>query len=99
MDVSEKTENQIQLLSSFPSWKLEDAKARFSELVKLAKNGPQRVTVHGRDAVMVVDAQEFAKLLPCSGQPSLFDLLANSPLADVDFEREGVRSSVRKVKL
>jgi antitoxin Phd len=30
-------------------WKLEDAKARFSELVRLARSeGPQRVTVRGR---------------------------------------------------
>jgi prevent-host-death family protein len=36
-------------------WKLEDAKARFSEVVKLAlSEGPQRVTRRGRPAVLVV---------------------------------------------
>lgn len=36
------------------SWKLEDAKARFSEVVRLAlTEGPQRVTRRGRDAVIV----------------------------------------------
>lgn len=99
MGASEKIENQIQMLSGFPGWKLEDAKARFSELVKSAKLGPQRVTVHGRDAVMVVDAQIFAKLLPSSTQPNLFDLLSDSPLAGLDFGRKGVRSPVRKVEL
>ena len=41
-------------------WKLQDAKARFSELVRRARAGkPQRVTVHGKDAVVVVDAERY----------------------------------------
>src|SRR5262249_14426453 len=41
-------------------WKLQDAKARFSELVRRARNGePQEVTVHGKEAVIVVDAERF----------------------------------------
>jgi antitoxin Phd len=41
-------------------WKLQDAKARFSELVRKARNGaPQKVTVHGKDAVVVVDPERF----------------------------------------
>ena len=40
-------------------WRLQDAKAQFSELVRRAgEKGPQRVTVHGKDAVVVVDADE-----------------------------------------
>ncbi len=93
-----KVSANVEILSSFPSWKLEEAKARFSELVKKAKDGPQRVTLHGRDAVMVVDATEFAKLLPASSS-SLYDLMAASPLAEVEFEHKGVRSPVRKVAL
>lgn len=42
------------------SWKLQDAKARFSDLVRRARAGePQRVTVHGREAVVVVDPERF----------------------------------------
>ena len=45
------------------SWPLQDAKARFSELVRRAhSDGPQRVTLHGRDAVVVVDAEEFDRM-------------------------------------
>ena len=41
-------------------WKLQDAKARFSELVRRARAGkPQRVTVHGKDAVVVVDVERY----------------------------------------
>jgi prevent-host-death family protein len=41
-------------------WKLQDAKARFSELVRRAREGrPQEVTVHGRKAVVVIDPERF----------------------------------------
>lgn len=92
-------QKQVPLLSGFTSWKLEDAKARFSELVKSAKREPQRVTVHGKDAVMVVDAETFATLLPSASQPSLHQLLSESPLSRLDFRPKSVRSPVRDVEL
>jgi prevent-host-death family protein len=47
------------------TWKLQDAKAHFSEVVRLAQTkGPQRVTVHGKDAVVIVSADDFAKPRP-----------------------------------
>jgi prevent-host-death family protein len=48
------------MLSKLNTWKLQDAKARFSELVRRARDGePQRVTVHGKEAVIVVDPARF----------------------------------------
>jgi antitoxin Phd len=42
------------------TWKLQDAKARFSELVRKARAGsPQKVTIHGKDAVVVLDCERF----------------------------------------
>ncbi len=47
-------------MSNPNTWKLQDAKARFSEVVRRARAGePQEVTVHGRKAVVVVDAERF----------------------------------------
>jgi prevent-host-death family protein len=41
-------------------WKLQDAKARFSELVRRARAGePQHVTLHGKEAVVVVDPARY----------------------------------------
>ena len=55
--------NQISKTSP-PGWKLQDAKARFSELVRLARTeGPQHVTVRGQDAVVVIAAEELERLL------------------------------------
>jgi prevent-host-death family protein len=44
-------------------WQLQEAKARFSEVVKRAReHGPQHVSVRGAPAVVVVSEEEFAKL-------------------------------------
>ena len=83
-----------------PSWKLQDAKAQFSRLVREAReHGPQRVTVHGRDAAVILSAEDYARLAPAAAQPSLHELLSKSPLRGVDFEHGGVRSPVRDVEL
>src|SRR5947207_13896460 len=85
---------------SLPAWKLQDAKAHFSQVVREAlEHGPQRVTLHGRDAVVILSAEDYGRLAPVAAQPSLHALLSRSPLRDLDFERDSVRSPVRDVEL
>lgn len=81
-------------------WRLQDAKARLSEVVRQAQQrGPQRVTLHGRDAVVVVRADEFDRMQrPVSGRDIVL-ALASSPLANVNIERLSVRTPVRDVSL
>ncbi len=81
-------------------WRLQDAKAKFSEVVRRARQrGPQRVTLHGRDAVVVVRAEDFDRMRrPVSGH-DIVAALATSPLAEVNFERLTVKSPVRDVSL
>ena len=87
-------------LAELHSWKLEDAKARFSEVVRLARDSePQRVTVRGENAVVILSAKEFSRLLPLLKQPSLHALLSQSPLSQLDFESDSVQSAVRDVEL
>jgi len=67
------------------SWKLEDAKARFSEVVKLAERGtPQHVSVRGRPAVVVLSMADYARLAPAATRPTLASLFADSPFAHLD---------------
>jgi len=81
-------------------WALQDAKARFSEVVRKAKTeGPQRITVHGREEVVVVSVEEYRRV---KGQPTgeaLVKLMQQSPLADIDLDRPRTRSRVRGVDL
>jgi antitoxin Phd len=82
------------------TWKLQDAKAHFSQVVREAReHGPQRVTLHGKDAVVILSAEDYARLAPVAAQPSLHALLSSSPLWDLDFEHGSVRSAVRDVEL
>jgi antitoxin Phd len=91
---------RIGWLKQLPGWKLEDAKARLSELVRLAKEqGPQRVTVYGRDAVVVISIEDYARVAPVREQPSLHALLSGSPLRDLDVSPAQERSPVREVDL
>ena len=81
-----------------PGWTLAEAKARFSEVVRLAAAGqPQRVSVRGRKAVVVVAADEFDRLRARKAAASLHDLLSQSPLARLAFGGDSVRNPVREV--
>ena len=81
-------------------WRLQDAKARFSELVRLAhSHGPQHVTLHGRDAVVVIDAAEFQRLQGQRTGQLLIDALQESPHRDVDIAPRRSPMPVRAVKL
>ena len=85
---------------TLPAWKLQDAKAHFSQVVREARQqGPQRVTLHGQDAVVILSAEDYERLAPAAAQPSLHALLSSSPLRDLDFEHGSVRSPVRDVEL
>lgn len=52
-----------QLGQTGSNWQLQEAKARFSELVKRAREqGPQHVSLRGEPAVVVISEADFAKL-------------------------------------
>lgn len=83
-----------------PTWRLQDAKARFSELVRLAHSeGPQHVTVHGRAAVVVVDAEAFQRLQGERSGQLLVAAAAASPYRTVSIEPDRRPMPVRAVKL
>lgn len=72
------------------TWRLEEAKARFSEVVRRARtDGPQCVTVRGQDAVVVIAVEELARLLPpMAPQQPLVSFLQGLGLEGVGVERE-----------
>ena len=72
------------------AWQMQDAKARLSEVIKLAEHaGPQEITMHGRPVARVLSISEFQKL---SGRGQSFvEFMQGSPLYGLDeltFERE-----------
>ena len=81
-------------------WQLQEAIARFSEVVRRAAEcGPQHVTVNGEERAVVLSAEDYVRL---RGQPTgraLVDLMAESPLGDVILEHPKVKGPVRAVTL
>jgi prevent-host-death family protein len=81
-------------------WPLQDAKARFSELVRRVRSeGPQRVTVHGRDEVVVISAEEFRRLKGDLTGEALIAAMQASPHRDIDIVPRRTPMPVRKVSL
>src|ERR1700720_3749723 len=81
-------------------WLLRDAKARFSELVRRVRTeGPQHVTVHGRDEVVVIAAEEFRRLKGDVTGAALVAAMAASPYRDIDIAPGRVRPPVRDISL
>lgn len=80
------------------TWALQDAKNHFSEVVEQAlQHGPQTVTRHGREAVVVVAASEFKRMTRPEG--SLVEFFRGSPLRGVELNIERSRDAGRTVKL
>jgi len=71
-------------------WKLEDAKARFSEVVRLAGTaGPQWVTVRGKEAAVILAPEQYRQLLPKpKSHVSLTRFLQGLELGKTEIHRE-----------
>jgi prevent-host-death family protein len=81
-------------------WLLQDAKARFSELVrKVRSEGPQHVTVHGRDEVVIIAAEEFRRLKGSATGQALIEAMQASPHRDIEIAPRRRTMPVRDVLL
>ena len=72
------------------TWPVQDAKARFSELLEACLNdGPQMVTKRVAEAAVLVPAQEWRRL-QAAARPSLKELLlSDAGRADIDVPARG----------
>ena len=79
-------------------WQLQEAKNRLSELVRKAREeGPQVITIHGTDAVVVMAAEQFRKLSP--HKRTLLEFFRRSPLVGVELDIPRSRDTGRRVSL
>lgn len=79
-------------------WQLQEAKNKFSEVVRKAtEEGPQTVTKHGKDSVVVVSIEDYKKVE--RPKNSLVEFFQHSPLASVDLHIERDKSPARDISL
>jgi len=71
-------------------WQVQTAKARFSEVFRLAlTEGPQRITRQGKEGVVMISDEQYERLVAKSRQPkSLVQFFRESPLVGVDLDLE-----------
>jgi len=79
-------------------WQLQEAKAKFSEVVKLAnREGPQEITMRGQPTAILISKEDFQRIK--GKKPSLVALMRSSPLKGIDLDLERDTSPVRNIKL
>lgn len=83
---------------SVNQWTVANAKAHLSQVIEQAlREGPQSITRHGRDAVVIVSAEEWESKTKRKG--SLADFFAESPLRDSGLAIERDRETPREIEL
>ncbi len=79
-------------------WQLQEAKAKFSEVVKLAnQEGPQEITMRGRPTAVLISLKDFEKIK--KKKPSLVSFMRASPLVGIDLKLKRDKSPARELKL
>ncbi len=79
-------------------WQLQEAKNKFSQVAEEAADyGPQLVTKHGKEAVVILSIEEYRQLVKKTD--SLTDFLCRSPLADTELDVTRDGSAGREVTL
>jgi prevent-host-death family protein len=84
-----------------PPWQLQTAKARFSEVFRLARiQGPQRITRQGREGVVMISDEQYDRLVGKSHQPkNLVQFFRESPLVGIELDLERAKDAGRDVEL
>jgi prevent-host-death family protein len=95
------TDKTIHSVFAGPGWQLQAAKARFSEVFRLARTeGPQLITRQGRDGVVMMPVEQFERLVNRARQPnSLVQFFRESPLVGLELDYERDRDTGRDIDL
>ena len=82
-------------------WQVQTAKARFSEVFRLARTeGPQRITRQGKEGVVMISDELYQRLTVTSRQPkSLVQFFRESPLVGVKLDLERDKDTGRDIAL
>lgn len=80
------------------TWQLQEAKNKLSELIRRAHvEGPQTITKHGEDSVVVLSMKDYKTLE--KPKTSLVQFMASSPLTEYEIDVERDKSPGRDTDL
>ena len=90
--------SQTMMVTLMSTWQLQEAKSRFSELVKQAvSDGPQDITVRGEPVAVILSRADYLRLTRT--KPGFLEFMQQSPFEDEDLHLERDRSLTREVGL
>ena len=83
------------------TWQIQTAKARFSEVFRLARTeGPQRITRQGKEGVVMISEELYGRLTAKSLRPkSLVRFFRDSPLVGLELDLARDQDAGREVEL
>ena len=80
------------------TWQLQEAKSKFSEVVKRAlSEGPQGITVRGEPVAVLISRAEYARLT--QPKPGFVELMRASPMAGLALDIERQPGLTREIAL
>ena len=80
------------------TWQLQEAKNKFSKLVEKAQyEGPQFVTKHGKESVVVISMEEYQNIV--KPKSNLFQFIQASPLSETSIIIDRDKSTARDIEL
>lgn len=96
--INRRRKSTFHRKSRHKTWQLQEAKARFSELVNdVIEDGYQTITKNGRPVVVVISQEEFKKFQ--TPKKSLSEFLIDSPLAEFDLDIRRDQDPGREIDL
>ena len=79
-------------------WQLQEAKNKFSSVVEQAQNeGPQIISKHGKEAVIILSIEEYRKIMKPEG--NLFQFMQKSPFHGVELDISRDKTTPRNISL
>src|SRR5258707_10055787 len=83
------------------AWQVQTAKAKFSELFRLARTeGPQRITRQGKEGVVMISDEQYDRLMVKLRQPkSIVQFFRQSPIFGVKLDLERDKDAGRDIEL
>ena len=80
------------------TWQLQEAKGKFSEVVKRAlSDGPQGITVRGEPVAVVISRAEYARLT--KPKPGFVEFMRGSPMTGLELDIERPQGMTREIAL
>ena len=80
------------------TWQLQEAKGKFSEVVKRAlRDGPQGITVRGEPVAVVISRAEYARLT--NPKPGFVEFMRGSTMTGLELDMERPPGLTREIAL